>query len=71
MENKPKSIIVAPSTYAWCSCKQSKNYPYCDGSHTTTDKKPIVETITTETAKHICACGKSNNSPFCDGSHLK
>lgn len=67
--NTPEKITVTAGKIAWCTCKQSKNFPYCDGQHATTDKKPLIETVESDTEKYICACGKSSNTPFCDGSH--
>ena len=30
----PRQVeIEGDKTIAWCSCRQSKNFPYCDGSH--------------------------------------
>ena len=26
-------LVKAGQTYAWCACGQSKNQPFCDGSH--------------------------------------
>jgi len=65
----PIKLTLEPATYAWCTCLLSKNFPRCDGSHQTTDKKPFVETIDSAKDVYICACGKTNNAPFCDGSH--
>ena len=55
--------------YAWCSCGKSSKMPYCDGSHSTTDKKPMVFK-TDETGKAVlCGCQLSMKAPYCDGSH--
>jgi CDGSH iron-sulfur domain-containing protein 3 len=56
-------------TYYWCSCGQSKNQPFCDGSHEGTGKTPVA--YTAETAKEVffCGCKKTSNGPHCDGSH--
>lgn len=58
-------------TYAWCACGLSKNQPFCDGSHSTTDLRPIV--VKQEEAKPIawCGCKQSGNKPYCDGTHSK
>lgn len=67
--NTPEKITVTEGTKAWCTCGLSKTQPYCDGSHQSTDKKPLVEIIKEPTDKYICVCGKTKNTPFCDGSH--
>ncbi len=56
-------------TYAWCACGHSKSQPFCDGSHKTTDFRPMVfKAEKTETA-YLCQCKHSHNKPFCDGTH--
>lgn len=66
---KPTKITVSAGTCAWCTCKLSDTYPYCDGKHKFTNQTPFVEIIEKDIEIFICACGKTNNSPFCDGSH--
>jgi len=56
-------------TYAWCSCGLSDNQPFCDGSHKTTDKTPVVFKCEEAGTKYLCMCKKTNNAPYCDGSH--
>ena len=68
---QPNKITVVPGKYAWCVCRLSKNFPYCDGSHQPTNKVPEIEIIEKDTDKYICTCGKSSNTPFCDGAHNK
>ncbi|MCK0180074.1 glutamate synthase-related protein [Flavobacteriaceae bacterium S0862] len=53
----------------WCACGLSKNQPYCDGSHRTTDITPkkFVAEETGET--YLCMCKHSKNAPYCDGTH--
>ena len=29
-------------SYYWCACGQSKNQPFCDGSHKGTEFNPVV-----------------------------
>jgi CDGSH-type Zn-finger protein len=76
--NKPtiaqKSPIVknmAPGTYYWCSCGQSKGQPFCDGSHKGTGFSPTKVEITEQKTVAWCACKHSGNGAFCDGSHKK
>ncbi|MDG1332777.1 MAG: glutamate synthase-related protein [Crocinitomicaceae bacterium] len=55
----------------WCACGLSKNQPYCDGSHRTTDITP-KKFVAEETGDaHLCMCKHSKNAPYCDGSHAK
>ena len=56
-------------TYAWCSCGLSNGQPFCDGSHKTTDKTPVVFKCEDPGMKYLCMCKKTNNAPYCDGSH--
>lgn len=70
MENQNKPIIVeteAGKTYYWCSCHESKNFPFCDGSHAGSGSVPVAQTITESGKVAICACGKSDI--FCNGAH--
>lgn len=58
-----------PGKYAWCACGQSKNQPYCDGSHKTTGFTPIIQEIHDIKTVAWCGCKHSANKPFCDGTH--
>ena len=68
-QKKPVVQEVQPGTYAWCACGESKNQPFCDGSHKGTGFSP--KTVKIEEAKKIawCGCKQSGNTPYCDGSH--
>lgn len=55
--------------YAWCSCGLSENQPFCDGKHSGTDYRPIVQKAETTETKYFCNCKQTKNGPFCDGSH--
>ncbi len=55
----------------WCACGLSKNQPYCDGSHRTTDITP-KKFVAEETGdSYLCMCKHSKNAPYCDGTHAK
>ena len=53
----------------WCACGQSKNQPFCDGTHKGSGFTPVKYTAE-KTADHwLCACKHSNKQPLCDGTH--
>ncbi len=41
----PVTLDLLPKTYLWCTCGMSKNQPFCDGSHSKTEFKPLKFTI--------------------------
>jgi CDGSH-type Zn-finger protein len=55
----------------WCACGLSKNQPYCDGSHRTTDITPVKFEAEETGDAYLCMCKHSKNAPYCDGSHAK
>ena len=67
-----KSPIVKdmpPGTYWWCTCGNSKNQPFCDGSHQGTDFLPLEWTADADKKAYFCTCKKTAKSPLCDGAH--
>ena len=56
-------------TYAWCACGHSKSQPFCDGSHSGTEFKPLVFKAEEKKTAYLCQCKHSNNKPYCDGTH--
>jgi len=57
--------------YLWCACGQSKNQPYCDGSHKGSAFTPIKYSATESKQVYFCGCKASGNPPLCDGSHKR
>lgn len=57
--------------YFWCACGLSKNQPFCDGSHKTTDFLPLKWVADKTEEKLFCACKHTAGQPFCDGTHNK
>ena len=61
--------LEAGLDYFWCSCGQSKQQPFCDGSHKGTQHSPRKFTARKTETAYLCGCKKTSNSPFCDGTH--
>jgi CDGSH-type Zn-finger protein len=61
--------LEAGKTYAWCSCGESSNQPFCDGSHKGSEFTPSVFTAQETKTAYMCQCKQSNNPIMCDGSH--
>ncbi len=57
--------------YYYCTCGESNNQPFCDGSHKGTEFTPQKFTITEKKKYAFCSCKRSEKEPFCDGSHKK
>jgi glutamate synthase domain-containing protein 2 len=67
---KPKKVSLNQGEeYYFCACGQSKNQPFCDGSHAGTNFKPKAFTAEETGDAYLCQCKHTANSPFCDGSH--
>jgi len=69
--NNPYIVTLDGGPHYICQCGQSKNRPYCDGSHKDTDKEPFVLNISEKQEVALCGCLQSKNLPFCDGTHLQ
>lgn len=61
--------LEAGKTYFWCACGQSRNQPFCDGSHKTTSLTPMKFTAEESKTAYLCGCKQSTHQPFCDGTH--
>ena len=62
--------VVAGKSYWWCACGQSKNQPFCDGSH---NKERIFTPVEykADASKTVwfCGCKNTKSAPLCDGTH--
>ncbi len=61
--------VEAGKAYFWCSCGQSKNQPFCDGSHAGTEFAPTPYKAKASGTLYFCGCKKTGKGPFCDGTH--
>lgn len=68
-QKAPYVLKMKAGKFAWCQCGLSAKQPFCDGSHKTTDFKPIVDKLDKDQTVAFCGCKQSGNAPFCDGSH--
>ena len=63
--------VEAGKDYWWCACGNSKNQPFCDGSHKGGPFVPVKYSATEAKTVYFCGCKASANKPLCDGSHSK
>jgi CDGSH-type Zn-finger protein len=61
--------VEAGKTYFWCACGQSKNQPFCDGSHAGSDFTPTPFKAGAAGTIYFCGCKQSGRKPLCDGAH--
>ena len=70
-QKAPYVLDLQPGKYYWCACGESKNQPYCDGSHKGTSFTPVLTEVTETKKVALCGCKMTANKPFCDGTHSK
>ena len=55
---------------AWCTCGESANQPYCDGSHKAAGEfSPMIVDLEEDKRVAWCGCKHTKTPPYCDGSH--
>lgn len=68
--NAPIRIeLESGKKYAWCSCGESQNQPWCDGSHKGSDFTPTMVQLEETKTCSMCTCKQSSKGAFCDGTH--
>jgi len=67
---RPLVVTLEPGKHAICQCGKTAKAPFCDGSHSGTEIRPLIEEVK-DVSKNIawCTCEASGKSPYCDGSH--
>ncbi|TCV85387.1 CDGSH iron-sulfur domain-containing protein [Sulfurirhabdus autotrophica] len=68
-QKAPYGVELEAGDYYWCSCGQSKNQPFCDGSHKDTEFTPKKFTLDEKKKVWLCGCKQTKGVPFCDGAH--
>lgn len=68
---QPTVLELEPGTYYYCTCGNTKNKAFCDGSHQGTRFAPMQFTLEEKQKVALCMCKRTNNSPYCDGTHSK
>jgi CDGSH-type Zn-finger protein len=70
-QKAPFAVAVeAGKDYWWCACGQSKNQPFCDGSHKAAGVFTLIKYNATESKTvYFCGCKHSSSKPLCDGTH--
>ena len=61
--------VEAGKDYWWCQCGQSRNQPFCDGSHKGGPFTPVKYSATASKTVYFCGCKQSSGKPLCDGTH--
>ena len=61
--------VEAGKNYWWCACGESKNQPFCDGTHKGGPFTPLQYTADKDGKVWLCGCKATNKSPMCDGTH--
>lgn len=71
-QKSPYAVAVeAGRSYYWCACGQSKNQPFCDGSHKGSSFTPVKWDATESKTVYFCGCKHSGKGALCDGTHNK
>jgi len=71
-DTKPIAVnLEAGEEYYWCSCGQSRNQPFCDGSHRGTEFTPTAFSVGEAQEAYLCQCKRTSTPPFCDGAHAR
>jgi len=68
-QKNPYRVELTAGDHWWCACGQSKNQPFCDGSHKGSGFTPLKFSMPQAETKWLCGCKRSRNKPFCDGTH--
>lgn len=68
-DKRPAVLEMAAGTYWYCTCGESANQPFCDGSHQGSEFRPEKVDFAEACKMAFCQCKRSASQPRCDGSH--
>ena len=70
-QTAPFAVAVEAGKDYWgCACGQSKNQPFCDGSHKAAGVfTPVKYKASESKTVYFCGCKHSGSKPLCDGTH--
>ncbi len=68
-QKAPFALELEPGEYWWCACGESKNQPFCDGSHKGSEFRPKQFTVETKKKYWLCGCKNTKTPASCDGTH--
>lgn len=68
---QPTVLELQAGDYWWCTCGQSANQPFCNGSHQGSSFVPQKFTVAEQKTVALCQCKQTGNPPFCDGKHAQ
>ncbi|MFP4368658.1 MAG: CDGSH iron-sulfur domain-containing protein [Candidatus Kapaibacterium sp.] len=69
-QKAPYGIELEPGKYFWCTCGESANQPFCDGSHKKEGKfRPQMFEVTEKKTVYLCGCKNTKSPVMCDGTH--
>ena len=71
VQKKPYVMELKAGKYAFCTCGQSSNDPFCDGSHAGSEFRPEIVVLEEDKKAAWCGCKRSSKGAFCDGAHNK
>lgn len=64
-----KVSLEGGKNYFFCTCGNSANQPFCDGSHQGSAFAPMKFAPEKTGDAWLCQCKHTAKAPFCDGSH--
>ncbi|MFA5983605.1 MAG: CDGSH iron-sulfur domain-containing protein [Methylococcaceae bacterium] len=68
---QPSVTELEAGSYFWCSCGNSQNGSFCDGSHAGSNFTPQPFLLSEKKTVAICLCKQTKTPPYCDGTHVQ
>ena len=68
-DTRPAVLELEPGKYFYCTCGESQDQPFCDGSHKGSEFRPQLVELDEKKQVALCQCKRSGNTPYCDGTH--